>query len=138
MGISRWTESTAEFPASPTPTGRHRRWIGPQPALRRPRLLLQRAQYDVVFRELSEPPRHSGPHKLLIQVPSVRQDDLGHRALVSIDVAHADALLHCGDTLPKLGGKKAAESLNAAQRVARAKKAAATRWEKKPGATGAK
>jgi hypothetical protein len=36
------------------------------------------------------------------------------------------------------GGKKAAESLNAAQRVARAKKAAATRWEKKPGATGAK
>ena len=35
------------------------------------------------------------------------------------------------------GGKKAAESMTAAERSARAKKAAATRWKKKaePGAT---
>jgi hypothetical protein len=33
------------------------------------------------------------------------------------------------------GGKKAAESLTAAQRSARAKKAAVTRWKKKPGPT---
>ena len=31
------------------------------------------------------------------------------------------------------GGKKAAESMTSAQRSARAKKAAATRWRKKPG-----
>jgi hypothetical protein len=35
--------------------------------------------------------------------------------------------------LGRKGGKKAAESMTAAQRSARAKKAAATRWKKEPG-----
>jgi hypothetical protein len=37
-------------------------------------------------------------------------------------------------TIGSKGGKKAAESLTAAQRSARAKTAAASRWKRKPGA----
>src|SRR5215472_12484675 len=48
-------------------------------------------RYPLAYeRVLPVRPRHSGAHQLLIQIPSVRQDDLGHDALVAIDVAHAD------------------------------------------------
>src|SRR5215831_13448299 len=68
---------------------RHRQRVGPQPALRRPRLLLQSGQHRIPLRELSVPPSHPSPPRLLVQVPAVWQDDLGDNALVAIDVAHA-------------------------------------------------
>jgi hypothetical protein len=46
----------------------------------------------------------SRPNKLLIQVPAVRQDDLGNRALVSVNVAtlpNARSLVNCFACAPQ-------------------------------------
>jgi hypothetical protein len=53
-------------------------------------------KYFIVLGILPIPPRESGTHDLLIEVPTVRQNDLGHGPLVSVDVANFNR-----DSLPE-------------------------------------
>src|ERR1019366_4389159 len=68
----------------------------PRPALRIPRLLLQIPQRRLPARVLLLPPCQPPPrtNELLVQVPPIRQDDLGGGAIAPIDVAdlHRDRL----------------------------------------------
>src|SRR5664280_2691317 len=58
----------------------HRLRIDPLPALRRPRLLLQIPQHRLPAPVLLIPPCQPGANKFLVQVPPIRQDDLGGSA----------------------------------------------------------
>src|ERR1019366_9020030 len=61
--------------------------LASQPTLSIPGLLLQILQYRLPACVLLIPPRQSGADKLLVQVAAIRQDDLGHRPFVAVDVA---------------------------------------------------
>src|ERR1019366_1236805 len=72
----------------------HRLRVAPQPALRIPRLLLQIPQRRLPARVLLIPPCQPSANKCLVQVPPIRQDDLGGGAVAPINVAdlHRDRL----------------------------------------------
>src|ERR1017187_9717649 len=64
---------------------RNRLRIDPQPTLRIPRLLLQIPQHRLPARVSLISPCQAGADKLLVQVPPIRQDDLGGSAFVPVD-----------------------------------------------------
>src|ERR1017187_5135749 len=79
--------------------------IDPQSALRRPRFLLQIPQHRLPARVLLIPPCQPGANKFLVQVPPIRQGDLGGGAFAPIDVAdlHRDRLSESQSPVELLG-----------------------------------
>ena len=65
---------------------RHRTGVCPQAPPGRPRLVLEVAQYCFVPCVPLVPPGEPGAHDLAVQVPAIRQDDLGHGAPVAVHV----------------------------------------------------
>src|ERR1035441_3474217 len=83
MGSSVPASLGGRFPPLPR---RNRLRIAPQPTLRVPRLLLQILQYRLPARVSLIPPCQPGANKFLVQVPPIRQDDLGNGALIAVNV----------------------------------------------------